>query len=398
MSWAATPARFVLTEIDEHGPRVGEEGTLLSVSEYRGVIPRRDSASSQAASEDVSHYKRCEPGQLVLNRLWAFRGGLGVSAHTGLVSPDYAVYDIDPSHDSRFVHYQTRSAWFVAEMTKRLRGIGSPDASNERAPRINTDDLGRIAMFTPPLEVQRRVADLLDRETARIDNLIAKNKQVIEVLTRRFNVLVDHVLEDVGGRPVPLRFLIDIDPGKSEIRELSDSTEVTFVPMEDVGLGGVLPTHTTRLLGEVRDGYTYFRDGDVTIAKISPSFQNGKGGIAVGLTNGVGFGTTELTVLRSRGDLLPEYLQQVVSSMDFRLRGAASMHGVAGQQRIERSFIEHYPAPTPDHEDQRRAVDLLSSERARHDRLAVKVREQIDLLETRRQSLINAAVTGQLDV
>lgn len=398
MSWPTTPARFVLTEVDERGLRDGEDGELLSVSEYHGVVPRATSASQQAASEDTSHYKRCEPGQLVLNRLWAFRGGLGVTPLTGLVSPDYAVFDIDPGMDPRFVHYLTRSAWFVAEMTKRLRGIGSPDASNGRAPRINTDDLGRIDMFTPPIDVQVRVADRLDWESARIDNLAGMNSRLIRTVESRFARLIDHELEGLSGRRVPLRFLVQIDPGKSEVAALPDDTLVTFVPMEDVGYGGRLPNRTSRALGEVRDGYTYFRDGDVTIAKISPSFQNGKGGLAADLTNGIGFGTTELTVLRSHGELQPSFLQYVVSSLDFRLRGAASMHGVAGQQRIERSFIERFVTVVPSIEDQRRTVTRLNVARLEHDRLMARVTRQTSLLEQRRRSLITAAVTGQLAV
>lgn len=398
MTWLTTPARFVLNEVDERGLRVGEDGELLSVSEYRGVVPRATSASQQAASEDTSHYKRCEPGQLVLNRLWAFRGGLGVSSLTGLVSPDYAVFDIDPSMDPRFVHYQTRSTWFVAEMTKRLRGIGSPDASNGRAPRINTDDLGRIDMFTPPLDVQRRVAERLDLEIRHIDRLVTMNQAVVTKIRERFSRLIDHELETTAGPRVPLRFLLEIDPGKSQVASLDDAIEVTFVPMEAVGYGGNLPEAETRPLGDVRDGYTYFRDGDVTLAKISPSFQNGKGGLASGLTNGVGFGTTELTVLRTLGDLDPPFLQYVVSSLNFRLRGAASMHGVAGQQRIERSFIEHFKAPVPCGQEQRNIVDRLNAARLRHDELIHKIGAQVQLLEQRRQSLLTAAVTGQLTV
>lgn len=398
MSWPTTPARFVLTEVDERGPRPGEDGELLSVSISRGVVPRTESGSTQAASQDTSHYKRCEPGQLALNRLRAFQGGIGVSEHLGLVSPDYAVFDIDPSMDPRFVHYQTRSTWFVAEMTKRLRGIGDPDTPNVRTPRINADDVGRIEMFTPSLDVQRKVADRLDAETTHIDRLVEMNGHVIDTVKARFARLIDHELEAARGTRVPLRFLIEIDPGKSQVGALSDDTEVTFVPMEDVGYGGELPTGTTRPIGAVRDGYTYFRNGDVTIAKISPSFQNGKGGLASRLVNGVGFGTTELTVLRSHGDLDPYFLQYAVSSLDFRLRGAASMHGVAGQQRIERSFIEHFRAPVPPIGEQRLVVARLNTARREHDHLISQVQRQTDLLETRRRSLLTAAVTGQLTV
>lgn len=68
-----------------------------------------------------------------------------------------------------------------------------------------------------------------------------------------------------------------------------------------VGDDGSLVLDQTRALQNVIDGYTCVREGDVAVAKITPCFENGKAAIMRGLTNGVGPGTTELTVLRLRG-------------------------------------------------------------------------------------------------
>lgn len=99
-----------------------------------------------------------------------------------------------------------------------------------------------------------------------------------------------------------LKYLCTINPSKSEL-DLPDDAEVTFVPMERATEDGVIRTTETRTITQVYQGFTYFRDGDVLVAKITPCFGNGKGGICVGLTGGVGFGSTEFHVLRgaSRG-------------------------------------------------------------------------------------------------
>ena len=101
----------------------------------------------------------------------------------------------------------------------------------------------------------------------------------------------------------PSRVLADvcqIRPPKSEVRRhIADADLVSFAPMEDLGIGQktLIPTQV-RPLAEVVGSYTYFADGDVLLAKITPCFENGKLGIAEGLSNGVGFGSSEYIVFR----------------------------------------------------------------------------------------------------
>src|ERR1035441_9865236 len=91
-----------------------------------------------------------------------------------------------------------------------------------------------------------------------------------------------------------------IKPPKSEARAaLSSEDLVSFVPMEDLPIGSTtLSLKQERRLSEVVNGYTYFADGDVLLAKITPCFENGKLGIAADLKNGAGFGSSEYIVLR----------------------------------------------------------------------------------------------------
>src|SRR5207302_989223 len=82
---------------------------------------------------------------------------------------------------------------------------------------------------------------------------------------------------------------VEINPKKSEVRTLDPNTHVSFVPMED--LNSDRPTFVAskqRQLAQVLSGYTYFREGDVLLAKITPCFENGKAGIARGLLSGIG--------------------------------------------------------------------------------------------------------------
>ena len=156
---------------------------------------------------------------------------------------------------------------------------------------------------------------------------------------------------------VRLADVVEVNPGKSEARALPPETEASFVPMEDLltDRPDFVPTRT-RPVGEVITGYTCFRDRDVLLAKITPCFENGKAGIAAGLKNGIGFGSTEFYILRASDKVLPEFLYQIVKRQVFRDEGAENMAGTAGQQRVRRDFIEDYEIPLPPLEEQRRIV------------------------------------------
>jgi type I restriction enzyme, S subunit len=162
----------------------------------------------------------------------------------------------------------------------------------------------------------------------------------------------------------PLKALSDIcviRPPKGEVRSrLASDDAVSFVPMEDLGIDKKLMTpHQVRRLGSVIKNYTYFGEGDVLIAKITPCFENGKLGIATGLNNGAGFGSSEFVVLRPLEDIDREFLYYYLSRPEFRSEGKARMGGAVGHQRVPAEFFANYPVPLPDVDQQRRTVAFL---------------------------------------
>jgi type I restriction enzyme S subunit len=112
-------------------------------------------------------------------------------------------------------------------------------------------------------------------------------------------------------------------------------------------------------LAEVAGSYTYFADGDVLLAKITPCFENGKLGIAANLTNGIGFGSSEYVVFRPGQSVDKEWLYYFLSRESFRTEGAARMSGAVGHKRVSKEFIEAYPIPLPPLLEQQRIVSIL---------------------------------------
>ncbi len=194
-----------------------------------------------------------------------------------------------------------------------------------------------------------------------------------------------------------LRFVAAFNPSKQEATKLPKQTEVSFLPMEAVGDDGSLDLSRTRPIADVESGYTYFAEGDITFAKITPCFENGKGAIMRGLVNGIGFGTTELTVLRPQACTDPAFLYHLLMSQPFRSLGEATMYGAGGQKRVPDDFVRNFDFAWPPYAEQVAIAAFLDRETARIDALIAKQERLIALLQEKRQALISHAVTKGLD-
>lgn len=130
--------------------------------------------------------------------------------------------------------------------------------------------------------------------------------------------------------------------------QLNCDDEVFFVPMEAVSeKSGEIISPQIRRYSEVKNGYTYFKDGDVIWAKITPCMQNGKCAVAKDLVNGIGFGSTEFHVIRTRDSnkLLPEYIWLLLRLDHLRQAAQRYFIGSAGQQRVPFEFFSELCIP-----------------------------------------------------
>lgn len=186
--------------------------------------------------------------------------------------------------------------------------------------------------------------------------------------------------------------IAELRPNKKEVRDnLSDTDPVSFVPMDCLNVGTQkLSPHEDRPLATVYKSYTYFRDGDVLLAKITPCFENGKLGIARNLSSGVGFGSSEFFVIRPKEQLLPEYLYFYLEQQSFRDAGQRVMSGAVGHKRVPKEFIEHLEIPLPPLEEQRRIVAVLDKAFAGLDR--ARANAEANLADAR--ELFESALSG----
>ena len=157
-----------LREVDQRAEREADPSELLSVSIHLGVVPRSEVTDDLPRADSLAQYKDVQVGDIVLNRMRAFQGGVGVARQKGVVSPDYGVLRPGEGCSPKYLHYLFRAPWFVGEMTSRLRGIGSVDQGNVRTPRVNIEDLLMTEVELPDLDGQLALAKELDGVSRRV--------------------------------------------------------------------------------------------------------------------------------------------------------------------------------------------------------------------------------------
>lgn len=162
---------------------------VLSVYRDYGVIPKasRDDNNNRTP-QDLTSYQLVEPGDVVINKMKAWQGSLGVSAHRGIVSPDYQVARPAREINSQFLHAVLRSPFMVPQY--RARSIGVRPSQW----RLYWSEFADLRIPLPPLDEQKRIADHLDEATSRIDAMLTKVAELRTLLTERRSALITDVV------------------------------------------------------------------------------------------------------------------------------------------------------------------------------------------------------------
>ncbi len=163
--------------------------------------------------------------------------------------------------------------------------------------------------------------------------------------------------------------------------------------MSDVSESGQWMFKQSRPLRSVTAGFTAFEEGDVLVAKITPCLENGKGAHAVGLENGIGFGSTEFHVLRTRPGNEPRFVFHLTQWRKFRRAAEGQMVGSAGQQRVPRAFFDEFLVEDFGKGQQVRIADILATlDTAIHETDAI-----IAKLKVIKQGLLHDLLTRGID-
>ena len=200
-----------------------------------------------------------------------------------------------------------------------------------------------------------------------------------------------------GWEWVKLSDVAEINPRRSQKLEREDDALTTFVPMPAVDdLTGAITAPEIKTFGEVKKGYTYFEEGDVIFAKITPCMQNGKHAVAYNLLDGFAFGSTEFHVIRPGESVIPEWIHFFVRQPSVLYDAEGRMTGAVGQQRVPKEFLVDLEIPLPPLEEQKRVLETLYLQMAEVDKARAATEAQLETINALPAALLRQAFSGEL--
>ena len=310
------------------------------------IIPNELLLSDHDIDTENTFTKALKKGQILFGRRRAYQQKAAVATFDGICSGDITVIEpIDGAVCPELLPFIIQNERFFEHAVRGSAGSLSP--------RVKWEHLSSYEIELPSYEEQVKLANTL---------WAAYNlKTSYKTLLTSIDEMVKSQFIEMFGNPMveeqkyPLKKLGDccvINPKRSKIA-LSDTDTVSFVPMPSVSEEGYLQDVSDAEYGSVKNGFTYFENGDVLFAKITPCMENGKGAIAHDLTNGIGMGSTEFHVLRPlKGRSNSYWLLTLTRLPEFRDRAAHNMSGTGGQQRVRADFLENFMIGLPPIEKQ----------------------------------------------
>lgn len=223
-------------------------------------------------------------------------------------------------------------------------------------PHVYGEDIAKIKIPLPPKEVQEKII----YEIEDIENAAATCVgKIIDIKNKIESICLD------AYKHYPAKHLNQIaitNPSKSEISSIGNGTLVSFIDMASVSNDGYIATQTDRNLGSLKKGgYTYFKENDIIIAKITPCMENGKCGLAKNLTNGIAMGSSEFHVIRVGDEVVSKFIFSFLNRKVVRNEAEKNMTGASGHRRVPISFYEQLSVPVPSIEDQQKIVTEIEA-------------------------------------
>lgn len=394
-AWEIVPARALF---GERKGRSAVSDVHLTPSQKYGVLPQEEYMKITGNKvvlnlTGADNMRHVEAGDYV-SHLRSFQGGLEYAGIPGKVSAAYTVLKPKVTLDSRFFRYLFKSDLYVQALqttTDQLR-----DGQSIRYPQFS-----QISLPQPPLEEQRAIADYLDRETAQIDAFIAKNEELIVLLTERRAAHIDALLSSAGEerKEVKLGWLFTFhngDRGASyPSRDEFVSDGVPFINAGHLVNGAVDYTQMNYVSEEkfAEMGGAKLEAGDLLFC-----LRGSLGKLGVFEGGHPGALASSLVALRRRaGGLSVPYFAYLLQSsrardaIDLAQTGTAQPNLSVDQLAQFRFSV---PGPASQHEIARQIGAISRSV----DRAVETARRGVQLARERRAALISAAVTGKIDV
>ncbi|QQG28986.1 restriction endonuclease subunit S [Pectobacterium carotovorum] len=413
--WQTLCGKYVFKEIKELSTS-GDE-MLLSVSEYYGVKPRQEVIEDGdfiSRADSLIGYKKCQVNDLAMNIMLAWKCGLGVSKYEGIISPAYSVFRFDTAIAlPGYMHYLLRTKIYTDHFKSLSTGV------IDSRLRLYPEMFGGVEILLPELDEQVNIYAFLDHETAKIDNLIEKQQQLIELLKEKRQAVISHAVTkglnpDVSMKDSGVEWLGEVPEHWVSVRVKQISSFITSGPR---GWSDFITDEGNEI---------FLQSGDLNnelglqldkAKRVSPP-KNAEGvrtklvaGDVVVCITGANTGRVAIVPELSQSTYINQHLSLIrpnTSTINSAFLGYSLASSVGRsffdvaqyglKEGLSLGNVSEAPLALPPKHEQDVIVKYLESIRNNYDNLSRLSTIQIELLKERRTALISAAVTGKIDV
>mgnify|MGYP001945817204 FL=1 len=381
---------------------------LLSVYTDIGVKPRKELEDRGNKATTTDNYWIVKKGDIVVNKLLAWMGAVGLSNYDGVTSPAYDVLRAIKDIDTRYYNYIFRSSQTLSEFKKRSKGI------MEMRLRLYFDELGQILFPIPPKDEQEAIANFLDKKCESVDNYILKQKELIELLKEKKSSLINKAVtkgldSKVEYKDSGIEWLGEI-PKHWEVKKLkyicqinkntlgdktSPNLEIEYVDIGNVsfenGIDAIEKYHFKNSPSRARRIAKY---GDTIVSTVR-TYLKAIAYVDANVSSYVY--STGFAILEPKRYFNNRYFTFMIKSDFFTEQVNINSKGMS-YPAINSTDLGNLFLCFPPKQEQKQIVEYIEKESSKIDKAISHIEDEIKLLQEYKQSLISSAVTGKIKV
>lgn len=386
---------------------------LLSVYREYGVIPKNSrNDNHNADGKDLSTYKYVSKNNLVVNKMKAWQGSMGVSNYSGIVSPAYIVCKLTDNIVPKYVHYLLRSKHYIDYYNRISYGVrvGQWD--------MRYGDFKNLPFFIPPIDEQDKIVSFIEYKEKQINKLIKKQKKLIKLLKEQKSVIINEVVTKGIDKTAQMK-----DSGIKWLTQIPQHWEIkrtkfvaksfakgNGITKDDVILNGnircirygeIYSKYDVQVLNcvsstniDIINSPRYISNGDILFAGTGELIEEiGKNVVYMGSEPCLAGG--DIIIMKHKQDALfinyalnSKYAQAQKSFGKVKLKVVHISAGNIGNIRIA----------LPPIEEQKKIAEYLNEKCSKINEIILQKERIITKLIEYKTSLISNAVTGQIDV
>lgn len=398
-SWEIKPLQAIFNQRNKQNNNL-EFQTILSLVKDVGVIPYEEKGNvGNKAKDDLQGYKIARVNDLVLNKMNAVIGSLGVSKYDGLVSPIYLVLYIEnPNYLIAYYSYLFQTKSIQKFLRKFAYGI------MEIRESIDYLEFKKMFLPTPPLQEQKEIAEFLDSKCEKIQNYIDKKQKLITLLQEKKQALINEVVTKGLNPNIELKSGIDylgLIPHHWEVKKLKHICKINpqtnetlpnnfvYIDLESVAKGQLLKEQTINKEQAPSRAQRILQKQDILFQLVRPYQRNNyifnKNGDYVASTGYAQIRTKECVNFVYYALLENSFVERVI------LKSTGSNYPA-----ITSNDFADLKIPLPPLQEQEEIAEFLDSKVAQIDSVIEKTKKQIKLIKEYKNTLINEAVCGRV--